>query len=123
MRGVPAWVGPGGRAGDGPLFLPDSALTRECQPDGHKGQPSDPSLTLQEADFFYVPVYTSCLIMPVQNFGDGPYYHSPLSCGCGRRGGGQGWCNAPQKPARCCGRVCPARSSGGAPPPPPRPWG
>ncbi|RMZ55166.1 hypothetical protein APUTEX25_005444 [Auxenochlorella protothecoides] len=39
------------------------------------------TLDPEEADFFYVPVYTSCLIMPVQNFGDGPYYHSPLSYG------------------------------------------
>lgn len=32
---------------------------------------------LQEADFFYVPVYTSCVINPIADWGPGPFYHMP----------------------------------------------
>ena len=32
---------------------------------------------VQEADFFYVPVYTNLVIIPVTGWTDGPYYYSP----------------------------------------------
>ena len=32
---------------------------------------------MQEADFFYVPVYTNLVIIPVTGWSDGPYYYSP----------------------------------------------
>ena len=35
-----------------------------------------PSWPAQEADFFYVPVYTNLIIIPVSGWGDGPYYYS-----------------------------------------------
>ena len=31
--------------------------------------------SLQEADFFYLPVYTSCFIFPVLGAADFPYFH------------------------------------------------
>lgn len=33
-------------------------------------------LTLQEADFFYVPIYTSCFIFPVRDHADYPWFYS-----------------------------------------------
>lgn len=33
------------------------------------------SVTLQEADFFYMPVYTACLIFPILGAADFPYFH------------------------------------------------
>lgn len=32
---------------------------------------------MQEADFFYVPVYTNLIIIPVTGWADGPYYYAP----------------------------------------------
>lgn len=34
------------------------------------------TLDPEEADFFYVPMYTSCLQYPVANFNDYPFYHT-----------------------------------------------
>ncbi len=31
----------------------------------------------EEADFFYVPVYTSCYINPVHAYHDGPWWYAP----------------------------------------------
>ena len=32
----------------------------------------------EEADFFYVPVYITCLIFPVLGWADFPFYHAPV---------------------------------------------
>eukprot|EP00201_Polytomella_parva_P016605 CAMPEP_0175065286 /NCGR_PEP_ID=MMETSP0052_2-20121109/15834_1 /TAXON_ID=51329 ORGANISM="Polytomella parva, Strain SAG 63-3" /NCGR_SAMPLE_ID=MMETSP0052_2 /ASSEMBLY_ACC=CAM_ASM_000194 /LENGTH=538 /DNA_ID=CAMNT_0016331791 /DNA_START=174 /DNA_END=1787 /DNA_ORIENTATION=- len=31
----------------------------------------------EEADFFYVPVYSSCMIFPLHCYADGPWFHAP----------------------------------------------
>ena len=36
-----------------------------------------PSYNEQGADFFYVPVYTNLVIIPVTGWSDGPYYYAP----------------------------------------------
>ncbi|KAK2080891.1 hypothetical protein QBZ16_000745 [Prototheca wickerhamii] len=36
------------------------------------------TLDPEEADFFYVPVYTNMVIIPVTGWTDGPYYYSPV---------------------------------------------
>jgi hypothetical protein len=38
-------------------------------------QSSHRTLDPEEADFFYVPVYTSCWIMPVHGYAEFPYFH------------------------------------------------
>ena len=35
------------------------------------------TLDPEEADYFYVPVYTSCFIHPVWGFVDHPWYYGP----------------------------------------------
>ncbi|PSC69932.1 exostosin-like glycosyltransferase [Micractinium conductrix] len=34
------------------------------------------TLDPEEADYFYIPVYTSCYIYPIHGFSDSPYFHS-----------------------------------------------
>ncbi len=41
----------------------------------------------EAADFFYVPVYGTCMIFPVHCYADGPWFHVPS----GERRGGLGW--------------------------------
>ncbi|GFH09433.1 EGF-like domain-containing protein, partial [Haematococcus lacustris] len=31
----------------------------------------------EEADYFYMPIYTSCFIYPIHCWADGPWWHSP----------------------------------------------
>ncbi|KFM24871.1 putative glucuronoxylan glucuronosyltransferase F8H [Auxenochlorella protothecoides] len=41
-------------------------------------QSSHRTLDPEEADFFYVPLYTACYIQPVVTWGDGPFYYGPI---------------------------------------------
>ncbi len=36
----------------------------------------------QEADYFYVPIYSSCYIFPIHCWADGPWWHSPSGAHC-----------------------------------------
>lgn len=40
----------------------------------------------QEADYFFVPVYTSCLIFPTYQWADGPLYYGPRESAVGSGG-------------------------------------
>ena len=44
------------------------------------------TLDPEQADFFYVPVYTSCFIHPVWGFVDHPWYYGPTQH-CRNKGG------------------------------------
>ena len=43
----------------------------------HLLQSGHRTLDPEEADFFYVPVYTSCFMHPVHGWADAPWFYGP----------------------------------------------